>query len=496
MRNLIFVLILFFSFYLYADTLDAVEINRDIEIGQGIDFLKGVTRGIAIKPGNDIGSISGSEGQEVTFEYDYIESIKDLYKRLDVSVTGQYKAMFAQGDAKTKYAKSQSVNAYSLFVFVRVTVRNPLKRLKGRVYLSEEAYNLLKKQNGKERFRKRFGDRFVSGLVTGGEFCCVLTVEMKDESTAESLKSSISAKTGSFSISGEIEKAVQELSQKSTVKMQCFMQGGVGLKIPDTPKEIVNFAREFANKVKGDDSFLYQVVLRDYETLELPDEANIVDITQKRDTLTRCSELYVEYEDKESDIDFILANESQFDNVDRVYLRHLQEEYTRARNEVRKIASDCINNPLDACKIPIKFVPEKSLPRRKISYLEGKIMTCEGKKNAYVVPLLKTGIPVSLRYDNPIWDHLAYEMVRVSPEVYNSIRYGATIEEGATVIHLFDEDNSAVEGTQPDALLLDDNRKWLLPRAIYVIENKCVLRNVNEREYAGYESAAHLRWYD
>ena len=74
---------------------------------------------------------------------------------------------------------------------VRYVVENESYRIK-KAKLTEEAQKILKSHNGVEKFRKRFGDEYIVGFKTGGEYIALiksLSVSKKeDEQSAANIQ--------------------------------------------------------------------------------------------------------------------------------------------------------------------------------------------------------------------------------------------------------------------------------------------------------------------
>lgn len=159
-----------------------------MEVGIGINLLNGN----ALEQGV-IGTITPPEaaGQNVQARILRIDDMSSLHTSLgvDVSASGSY--MGFSGSDKTNYADSCGFNEHSTYLLVSVGVTNALTRMKFPA-LTPEAALLLQNQKP-ERFRERFGDVFVAGIHTGGEYFAIYQITGMDESEKESLSNTVTA---------------------------------------------------------------------------------------------------------------------------------------------------------------------------------------------------------------------------------------------------------------------------------------------------------------
>lgn len=133
------------------------------------------------------------DGQRTRFSIELLTESRELSKRLnvDASVNVDVNAGFGHFDAgaKAEFARTKNRNRKSLFLVVSSVVRNGI--------LTVEKAKLAAPWNdatlGFDAFRQACGDRYVKGLVTGGEFYGVVEFVTQNEETKEVLAAKLNA---------------------------------------------------------------------------------------------------------------------------------------------------------------------------------------------------------------------------------------------------------------------------------------------------------------
>ena len=115
-------------------------------------------------------------GQVALSTITLINSHEELMDRIGMSLEAQGRYGFFSASVKAEFTESSTYNSTSTFLVAKVIVQNPFKR--GVDFsLKQSAKDVLDDPvTGVENFKKAFGDSFVRGLQTGGEFYAVIRI--------------------------------------------------------------------------------------------------------------------------------------------------------------------------------------------------------------------------------------------------------------------------------------------------------------------------------
>jgi hypothetical protein len=132
----------------------------------------------------------------------------------------------ASGSAKTSFLSSIKQNSFSVYVLVQVSVINEQTLLDlSQAKLSDQAAKIF--VSNPQQFITQYGDSFIYGLITGGEFFAVLEIESSTVSEFREIKASLNGKASyglfSGSASGEFEKTLQKITSSSRIKTLLHM---------------------------------------------------------------------------------------------------------------------------------------------------------------------------------------------------------------------------------------------------------------------------------
>lgn len=338
-----------------------------MDYGVGYDELTVDRKGDGVVR-TDPSAVTGAEGQTVDFYLDVIESVEDLESALGLSTqTNAGFGLFATS-AKAKFAQNARFHSYALFLLVRVNVTNSFRQMRD-VTLKPTAYDLL--GAGKAaRFREEYGDVFVSGILTGGEYFAVLEVhtDTADEMKAltKDVQTSVGVGGAGFSAGEQFSESLRTVTKNRQVKVSSFQAGGADTQVASTAEEIVTKAANFAAQVAGDKGVPYAVELADYKTLDLPEGPNWVDLQNARDVLQRFATQRSYLVPMLNNIDYILLHQDEFEIPDPAGVDQLntaREEIRTALNSITAAASRAANNPMAATFEQFSFTPF-TLPKR------------------------------------------------------------------------------------------------------------------------------------
>lgn len=340
-----------------------------MDFGVGYDALSGEMRGDWVKT-TDPPPPKGGQGQEISFQLHKVNSTQELAQHLDFSTNANINcASFIQGSATAAFLSKRKINRYSVYLLLRVLVKNSALRMRD-VELKQQARKLLESPGGVTEFRKRAGDEFIVGIISGGEYIGLIEIEANSEEQKDQISGEISADISRFGVdanfSADCKKAISNISKKCSTKIFSLQRGGQQTKVPQNIEEMIIHAANFPPSVKDSFGKPLQAIFLDYGSLNIPANINLIDIKQAKEIITYLWNRQLKYVDVLSNIEYILQNPNKFESFDS---HELQQKATEVSKQIENLISsakecarDCQNYRLSDENL-IDLVVE--LPERK-----------------------------------------------------------------------------------------------------------------------------------
>lgn len=377
---------------------------NDEEIGMGFNSESGLAIGNALE-GFAVREDASAPGQTVSSSITIVNSHEELMSSLDMSFSAQGRYGFYSGSAKTKFSDSSNYNSTSTFLVARCIVRNPLKR--GRDFRVNAPAQALLDSKRLDEFKRAFGDSFVRGLQTGGEFYSVVRITSRSRTQQSSLATTLQAEANGLIASGsfktEFVHANQDASTNSEFVATMFQMAGSGPSISPVAEigEVIARFRSFPTIVAAA-PVAYETEVATYDTLPLP----LPTPEEQEDfllALVDAREKKLRYIQTRNDIEFARRNPLFFDALpsDKV-LSDAADAYTKLINSVMDHAIKLSRGQLTpprlfdprGLKPPIKEPALIALQRA--ANLEGNPLAVKGKAIAdanRLVAALRASLP-------------------------------------------------------------------------------------------------------
>lgn len=302
----------------------------------------------AIKP------VVNAAGQEVYFRVELASSTLSLTEQLSVTARASLKyGITASGSAKTSYLSSFKQNSFSIYVLVQVIVTNEQTLLDlSQTKLETSAAKLFASKP--QDFTQQYGDSFIYGLITGGEFLGVLEIESSTASEFREIKASLSGKAsyGLFSgnASASFEQSLQRITSSYQMKATILRTGGTGSLANITPDNLVKEALDFPSKVTGASGFPYVALVIPYNHIPHP-VASPLNVSNQTTVLEQLGSWRQRLLKFQNDLAFALNHTDQFPNID---ITLVNDRYNKISSEIANIvssATDCYADQ-SKCKLP------------------------------------------------------------------------------------------------------------------------------------------------
>lgn len=289
-----------------------------MKVGRGYDMLSGSATVNSAVAGDAITAPAQAQGPITTTSLKIVQDMETFRSTLGISVDAGGSYMGFEGNAKFQFADECSVTQFCTYVVIAVRVFNAVQTIDNPA-LVPDANTLIANLNN-DRFRQRFGDRFISGIRSGGEYYAVYRVQSFDSNERTSIASQIHASFDDLVASAHLDASINESKARSSSKLDVSVmvyQAGAVTKADLGLADMMQKARDFPMLVSGTQGVAYSVLLAEYNELKLPDDRfSPLDIQKQRETLAFNGQLLVRFKQVISDIDFIRSNAERFANKD------------------------------------------------------------------------------------------------------------------------------------------------------------------------------------
>lgn len=289
---------------------------HDEEIGMGFNSETGLAVGTCLQTSNiDSGSVT--TGQLVVSSVVMINTHEQIMESIGFSFDAQGRYGFFSGGAKSDFSKTTNFNSTSSFLVARCIVSNPLKR--GHDFALKPTAQELLNSVRTEEFKTAFGDSFVRGLRTGGEFYAVIRLTSVSNSVQSKLAASLHAEANGLAAQGEFKAAFNTANQSENSRTEftamMYQHAGTGAEISPTTNidDVMNRLRNFPAIAKANPAS-FETEIATYDTLPLPlptpeEQENFLF------ALRSTREKQLQYIQTKNDLEFALAKPDFFTNL-------------------------------------------------------------------------------------------------------------------------------------------------------------------------------------
>jgi len=337
---------------------------NDESVGMGFNSQSGLAVGTPFKKTEIIVEVDPhAPGQEVFSTINIINTHEELMKSIGMSVEAQGRYGFFSAALKAQFAESTSYNSTSTFLLAKVIVQNPFKR--GRDFpLADPAERLLGPPLQEEIFTTAFGDSFVRGLQTGGEFYAVIRVTSvsteKQKELAATLQAEFNSLVAGGAFEGRFNQSNTSASTRSEYSGMMYQRAGSGEQsFPVTEiSEVLERVKKFPSIVEKQ-PVAYEIEVATYDTLPLPiptpeeQESFLLSLYDAR-------EKKLSYIQKKNDLEFARLHQDYFVDLpsDELILNAIIV-YTKLINAVMKHGIDLSTGRMQP---PRMFDPTTLIP--------------------------------------------------------------------------------------------------------------------------------------
>jgi hypothetical protein len=192
-------------------------------------------------------------------------------------------------------------------------------------------------------FRARCGDRFVSGVLQGGTLVATLRAQTRNEEERRDISAAFAASYGPFSAEGKLSEETARTLQSARTEVEGFVRGGGANPLPTTLEDLRARFRAFPQEVDQSGGAEVSMLLLDYGVLGSPGVPEVSTVV-----LERMAALFWDLGTVEREVDFILANPTQFlmdPNSWRTHLNGLKSQAQQSMDRIAGAAQACRADP-------------------------------------------------------------------------------------------------------------------------------------------------------
>lgn len=339
-----------------------------MDLGLGIDDLTGSVGSLRAVSFAQPAAAEGDEGMVGHYDTSLVYSSEQMYSALGVDITAEGRYGLFSAEGKFSFAEQSHFTTSSTFLVARAEITNAFRRVSEPVPV-QDAQDLI--ADGKrELFRTRYGDLFIRGVQTGGEYVAVLSITSKTEDKQRrlglALKASFDGLVASGSVGVAISSEVAELRSQCEIRTSVYQRGGSGEQVSftGTIEEVMARLKTFATAVKESPK-AYSVQAASYDTLVFPDAPSPFDIQVQREVLEDCMRKRLQLQTLRNDIEVVeLHPEYYVGAPDRGVLAAWSTAVTDQLNALDKHVRKVTDSVSEATFFPLVLPAGLAIPPR------------------------------------------------------------------------------------------------------------------------------------
>lgn len=299
-----------------------------------------------------------------------VQSQEDQNRALDLSTEVSAAVGLFGGSAKFDLSQSMHFHQFAITLIIRANVMNAFSQLRD-VKFRENGPMTLLRDGHMDRFREQFGDYFVRGMRTGGQFCAILQIIGKDQMDQSDVKATLQAGGILGSVTASTDDSFRSVVQRATshreTKLRHIQVGGRP-SASINPEEMVAHALNFASEVGRGTSEAFTALVIPYETLDRPPGPNYIDVEAARETVDIIMRKRQDTLTRLTEFDFVVTHPEQFEIPSGLDINAIIGRLADAVAKLTSAASRCVDHPgdssaalqsLDSLVIPIDAIPRR-----------------------------------------------------------------------------------------------------------------------------------------
>ncbi len=334
------------------DNVD-VPYQNGYDCGIGVNSASGKSRQKGVT--GDVSPVETGSGGSGNFYLFKIEKTGELEEHLGISAEASAGVGLFSASARFNYAKNSKVQSKSIFLLLVGAKTMGFQQIDKPV-LDAEAAALV--ENGKsDLFFQRYGDCFVRGIQSGGQFFGLIKIDVTSKEDREKIDTSLGGSYGLFSakVQTNMESALKETKARTSASI--YYEGGDVQTAVQSPEDMLKAFGEWSKSVMSAPK-PYSVQLVPWIIANGPLPPNAADLQTQKDVLMSCARLRSHTMDDMNLLEYILRpqNQSEFqfepgelETLTKAFAG-IQDDY----NVIQRAASHALENAANALE-PVPF---------------------------------------------------------------------------------------------------------------------------------------------
>jgi hypothetical protein len=328
--------------------------------------------------------IGGASGGSGSFQMTRIQTTEELESHLGISADASGGVGLFSASDRFNFVKDCKVQTTSITLLLHCTRQFGFQQI-DEPALSQSAAALVS-QGRVDLFSDRFGDCFVVGLRTGGQFFGVIRIDTKGNDSRQTVENSLSGSYGPFSADVQVKVSEAMKSTQSNAEVYVYYEGGDVKTKPQTPEELFAAADEWSNTLASQ-AKPYSALLLPYVIANGPQPPNKEDLQHQHDILVRCAKLRSQAYDRLNLIDYMTdpAHRGEFvADPQGPDLGKLMAGISQDLDIISDAASFAIDNPKEALEPEPYAQTKKGLTGYTLTLLPANLPNHVGADNVIV----------------------------------------------------------------------------------------------------------------
>jgi len=228
-------------------------------LGRGFDTATGAVKedcttfGTASIPAQGVGLVS--------YNFSDVASSQDLYEATSVSAGASVNTGLYSASAEMSLLSQSQVSSFTANFLAWVSVERNWDYATGTALKPDFA--TLHGSNASQ-FGSRCGDRYVGGVLLGGEFYGLITVQTQSQTDRDEVSAAVRGSYGPFNANASITVETREALASHQTSITGYKSGGTGTPLPLTIEQMQALAAGFPAEVQASGGVPVRVLLMPY----------------------------------------------------------------------------------------------------------------------------------------------------------------------------------------------------------------------------------------
>jgi len=212
------------SYTALAAAEEVVEYRNGVILGQGYNSLTGEFMAPCFTGEVKPTFYNITKGK---FLWEEVESLEDINKGLNISVSAAYKGLNAGGEGKISYLNNYKASSNNITVLARIKIETGSDALVAASLRDDISREISKRGKINQlALREKCGTHYVQSLTVGGELYATLEQSVRSEGERSDFQAVVSVSGGVVNASTEISTSIEQSRFNRSVKIKGGYTGG------------------------------------------------------------------------------------------------------------------------------------------------------------------------------------------------------------------------------------------------------------------------------